>query len=50
MVRRTKDWIGMDLASSTKAAGNRTSLKGIVVSHLWLSNDVARLWNRIEME
>ena len=41
-----KEWTGMDFASSTRAAENRTRWKGIV--HLWCPDDLPRLWDRIE--
>ena len=34
-----KKWTGMDFASSTRAAEDRTRWKGIALSHLWCLND-----------
>ena len=46
-----KEWTGMDFASSTRAAENRTKWKGIVALriHLWCPDDLSRLWDRIEI-
>ena len=38
-----KEWTGMDFASSTRAAENRTRWKGIVAIHLWSPCDLPRL-------
>ena len=43
-----KEWTGMDFASSTTAAENRSRWKGIVAIHLWCPDDLPRLWDRIE--
>ena len=42
-----KEWTGMDFASSTRAAENR-SRKGLLQIHLWCPDDLPRLWDRIE--
>ena len=42
-----KEWRGMDFASSTRAAENRTMLK--LLSSV-VSDDLPRLWGRIEIE
>ena len=42
-----KEWTGMDFASSTKAAENRTMWK--LLSSV-VSDDLSRLWDRIEIE
>ena len=42
-----KEWTGMDFASSTRATEDRTRWKGILKSHLWCPNDLARLWDRL---
>ena len=41
------EWTGMDFASSTRAAENR-SRKGLLQIHLWCPDDLPRLWDRIE--
>ena len=43
-----KDWTGMDFASSTKAAENRTRWKGIVAESSEVLQDLARLWDRLD--
>ena len=43
-----KEWAGMDFASSTRAAENRTRWKGIVAINMWSPEDLPRLWDRIE--
>ena len=43
-----KEWTGMDFASSTKAAENRSRWKGIVVNSSVVPDDLPRLWDRIE--
>ena len=43
-----KEWTGMDFASSTRAAENRTKWKGLLQIHLWCPDDLPRLWDRIE--
>ena len=43
-----KEWTGMDFASSTRAAENRTKRKGLLRIHLWCPDDLPRLWDRIE--
>ena len=43
-----KEWTGMDFASSTRAAENRSRWKGIVANLSVVSDDLSRLWNRIE--
>ena len=42
-----KEWTGMDFASSTGAADDRTRWKGIV-GHLWCPNNLAMLWDRLD--
>ena len=43
-----KEWTGMDFASSTRVAENRTRWKRIVGIHLWCPDYLPRLWDRIE--
>ena len=43
-----KEWTGMDLASSTRAAESRTKWKGIVANSSLCPDDLPRLWDRIE--
>ena len=43
-----KEWTGMDFASSTRAAENRSRWKGIVVNSSVVPDDLPRLWDRIE--
>ena len=43
-----KEWIGMDFASSTRAAENRTRWKGIVGISSVVPDNLPRLWDRIE--
>ena len=43
-----KEWTGMDFASSTRAAENRTKWKGIVANSSVVPDDLPRLWDRIE--
>ena len=43
-----KEWTGMDFASSTRAAKNRSRLKGIVANSSVVPDDLPRLWDRIE--
>ena len=43
-----KEWTGMDFASSTRAAENRSRWKGLLRIHLWCPDDLPRLWDRIE--
>ena len=43
-----KEWTGMDFASSTRAAENRSRWKGILRIHLSCPDDLPRLWDRIE--
>ena len=43
-----KEWIGMDFASSTRAAENRSRWKGIVANSSVLPQRPSRLWDRIE--
>ena len=38
----------MDFASSTGAAEDRTRWKGIVVKSAVVSNDLARIWDRLD--
>ena len=38
----------MDFASSTGAAEDRTRWKGIVVKSSVVSNDLARIWDRLD--
>ena len=42
-----KEWTGMDFVSSTRAAENKTSGKGLLRTHLWCPDDLPRLWDRI---
>ena len=44
-----KEWIGMDLASSTRAAENRTSWKGVGAKSSVCPNDLS-LWERLHLE
>ena len=43
-----KEWTGMDFASSTRAAENRSRWKGLLQIHLWCPDDLPRLWDRTE--
>ena len=43
-----KEWTGMDFASPTRSAENRTRWKGIVANHLWCPDDLPSLLDRIE--
>ena len=43
-----KEWTGMDFASSTRAAENRSRWKGIVANSSVVPDDLPRLWDRIE--
>ena len=43
-----KEWTGMDFASSTGAAENRSRWKGIVANSSVVPDDLPRLWDRIE--
>ena len=43
-----KEWTGMDFASPTRAAGNRTRRKRNVVNSSVVPDDLPRLWDRIE--
>ena len=44
-----EEWTGMDFASSTRAAENRTRWKGTVAnSSVCCPNDLPRLWDRTE--
>ena len=45
-----KEWTGMDFASSTRAAENRSRWKGMVANSSLVPNDLPRLWDRIEIE
>ena len=45
-----KEWTGMDFASSTRAAENRSNVKGLLQIHLLCPDDLPRLWDRIEIE
>ena len=36
-----KKWTEMDFASSTRAAADRTMLKGIIVKSSWCANDLS---------
>ena len=47
-VDNIKEWTGMDFASSTGAAEDRTRWKGIVVKSAVVSNDLARIWDRLD--
>ena len=43
-----KEWTGMDFASSTWAAENRSRWKGIVANSSVVPRNLPRLWDRIE--
>ena len=43
-----KEWTGVDFASSTRAAKNRSRLKRIVANSSLVPDDLPRLWDRIE--
>ena len=43
-----KEWTGMDFASSTRAAENKSRWKGIVANSSVVPDDLPRLWDRIE--
>ena len=44
-----KKWIGMDCASSTRAAEDRTRWKRIVVkSFVVVPTDLSRLWDKLD--
>ena len=42
-----KEWAVIDFASSTRAAEDRTSGKGLE-SYLWCPNDLTRLWDKLD--
>ena len=42
------EWTGMDYASSTRAAEDRTRWKEIVVKSSLVPNDLTRLWDRLD--
>ena len=43
-----KEWTGMDFASSTRQLKTGQDGKGLLQIHLWCSDDLPRLWDRIE--
>ena len=43
-----KEWTGIDFASSTRAAENRTRWKGSVAKTSVAPDDLPRLWDRIK--
>ena len=43
-----KEWTGMDFASSTRAAGDRTMWKGIVVKSSVVPKRLKRSWDRLD--
>ena len=45
-----KEWTGIDFASSTRAAENRTRWKGLLRTHLWCPDDLTGLCDRIEID
>ena len=45
-----KEWTGIDFASSTRVAVNRTRWKGLLRTHLWCPDDLTRLCDRIEID
>ena len=45
-----KEWTGMDFASSTRAAENRSRWKVVVANSFVVPDDLPRLWDRIEIE
>ena len=42
------EWTGMDFASSTRAAENRTIWKRIVANSSVVPDDLPRLWDKIQ--
>ena len=46
----TKEWTGMDFASSTRAAENWTIWKGIVANSSVVLQRPSKVWDRIETE
>ena len=45
-----KDWRGLDFASSTRAAENRTEWKKIVAKSSVVPDDLPKLWDRMELK
>ena len=43
-----KEWTGIDIASSTRAAEKGQDGDGLLRIHLWWPDDHPRLWDRIE--
>ena len=43
-----KEWTGMDFASLTRVAENRTRWKGLLRIHLCCPDNLPMLWDRIE--
>ena len=43
-----KEWTGMDIASSTRAAEARQDREGLLQIDLWCPDDRPKLWNKIE--
>ena len=43
-----KEWTGMDFASSTRAAENRSRLKGIVANSSVVPRRPSKVWDTIE--
>ena len=47
---KIKEWTGMDFASSTRAAENRTRWKEIVANSFVVPRRTSNVWDRIEIE
>ena len=43
-----KEWTGMDFASSTRAAEDRTRWKGIVVKSFVVPQQPHKVWDRLD--